>query len=114
MLFSTTSVEKRERRRAKDEHVTPGLHPHRTQKRRLPGVLTLRDVQDIELRVVGALEGFGLSIPEHDLDTLILDAIGFAYRIERALPPGTALEPILQATLDHRLASRATMLRRAA
>ena len=94
--------------------MTGVIHPRRAQERRLPGILTLRDVHDVERRVEEALEGLGLSIPEHELDTLILDAIGLAYRIERALPPGTELDPVLRTTLDHRLASSATMLRRAA
>lgn len=89
----------------------PARHPHSPDHpRRLPGVLTLRDVCDVEVRVTDSLERLG-PLPQQELDTLVLDAIGLAYRIERALPPGTALEPILQSALDHRVASRATKLR---
>ena len=73
--------------------MTGVIHPHRAQERRLPRIVTLRDVHDVERRVEEALEGLGLSIPEHELDTLILDAIGLAYRIERALPPEQSSSP---------------------
>ena len=88
------------------------LSPDRP-RRRLPGVLALRDIRDVEARVAGAVDRLG-PLPQAELDELVLDGIGLAYRIERALPPGTALEPILQSVLDHRLASRASNLRRAA
>jgi hypothetical protein len=94
--------------------VTPRqtLPPDRP-RRRLPGVLTLRDVEDVEARVADALDRLG-PLPQAELDELVLDGIGLAYRIERALPPGTSLEPILQTVLDHRLRSRAGNIRLAA
>jgi hypothetical protein len=86
----------------------------RAVDRRLPGMLTLRDVADVEARVTETLEALRLSLDAADFDALVLDAIGIAGRIERALPPDQALEPVLQAVLDDRLRSRATKLRRAA
>jgi hypothetical protein len=82
--------------------------------RLLPGVLRLRDVPDVEERVRETLTGFGHGPGTTDHDELVLDAIGLAFRIERALPPGHELEPVLQRVLDFRLASRASRLGKAA
>jgi hypothetical protein len=64
--------------------------------------------------VTEKLGALGLPLGTEDFDALVLDAIAIACRIERALPPGEALEPVLERVLDARLADRATRLRRAA
>ena len=71
----------------------------------LAGVLTLRDIRDLEQHVAGFFDGLGLRQPE--LRSAVLAAIGDAYRLDRALPSEHALEPLLYALL----AARAARLR---
>jgi hypothetical protein len=78
-------------------------HLDRAGRRRLlPGVLSLRDVEDVEEHAAGHLEGVPLSETERRAE--ILRAIGDAYRVDRALPPERPLLPLLDALLTSRAA----------
>ena len=79
----------------KDENGGP---PHRL----LQGVLTIRDVCDVERHVAAYFEG--LSLPAAQLRATVLGAVGDAYRIDRALPPERPLVPVLDAVLEMRAA----------
>jgi len=67
------------------------------RRRRLPGVLTLRDVRDVEQHVEELLAPLGLAGGE--LDRAVLQAIGTAYRIDRALQPERPLRPVLDSVI---------------
>lgn len=71
-------------------------------RRLLPGVLALRDVNDLELYLAGHLEGVQLAEAEWRAE--MLRAIGDAHRVDRALPPERPLLPVLDALLTARAA----------
>ena len=106
MVFSTKPIEKADdgTRRAQQPAIAS---PPTVLAAGFPACSPLRDIRDVEARVAGAVDRLG-PLPKRSVDELVLDGIGLAYRIERALPPGTALEPILQSMLDNRLLSRAS------
>jgi hypothetical protein len=70
-------------------------------RRLLPGVLRLRDVEDVERHAAGHLGG--LSMPEAQRRAVII-AVADAYRVDRALPPEKPLRPVLDSVLESRAA----------
>ena len=70
----------------------------------MPGVLTLRDVRDVESYVAAHLEARGIGPADEDHRELVLTGVQAAYRVERALPPERPLSPVLELLLEQRLA----------
>jgi hypothetical protein len=66
------------------------------------GVLSLREVEDVEYHV--ALRFEGLPLAPLDRDSIVLHGIAYACRIDRALPPEQPLRPVLDAVLDEHYA----------
>jgi hypothetical protein len=76
--------------------VTPG------RSRLLPGVLRLRDVEDVEAQAAAHFDKLALAGPDRQAE--ILRAIADAFRVDRALPPERSLLPLLDTLLAHRAA----------
>jgi hypothetical protein len=74
--------------------------------RQLSGILTLRDVADVEDYVAGQLQDLGVGHADEGYQDLVLAGVETAYRIERALPPEIPLRPVLDPLLGRRLAAR--------
>jgi hypothetical protein len=80
----------------------------------LPGVLTLRDVRDVESLVAAHVQELGVQPGDEDHTKLVLAGVQTAYRVERALPPERPLRPVLELLLEHRLAPERSRRRRTA
>jgi hypothetical protein len=72
--------------------------PHRLMN----GVLSLREIEDVEHHVASRFDG--LPLAPLDRDSIVLHGIAYACRIDRALPPEQALGPVLDPVLDKHVA----------
>ncbi len=79
--------------------------PPPKSRRYLPGVLTLRDVRDVESFVGAHVGELGVGPADEGHQELVLAGVQTAYRVERALPPEIPLRPVLERLLGHRLAT---------
>jgi hypothetical protein len=71
--------------------------------RRLRRVFSLRDIPDVEGRVTTALGQLSLPLEGERSDRLVLAGVEAIFRVERAVPRGQPLEPVLEGVLEQRL-----------
>jgi len=71
--------------------------------RRLPRVVSIRDIRDVEHLVTSTLER--LSLPTHGerSDHLVLAGVDAVFRVERSVPREHPLGPILDGVLEQGL-----------
>jgi hypothetical protein len=71
--------------------------------RRLPGVLALRDIPDVEQHVTSALERLSLPVVGEYSDRLVLAGVDAVFRVDRSVPREHPLAPVLDGVLEQGL-----------
>jgi hypothetical protein len=82
----------------------PDLHAAPEQPaRRLPRVVAVRDIADVEDLVTSALERLSLPVEGERSDRLVLAGVEAVFRVDRSVPRGHPLEPVLDGMLEQGL-----------
>lgn len=71
--------------------------------RRLPRVVALRDIPDVEAFVTSALERLALPVRGEHSDRLVLAGVDAVFRVDRSVPREHPLAPVLEGTLEQGL-----------
>jgi hypothetical protein len=71
--------------------------------RRLPRVVSIRDIRDVEQLVTSTMERLSLPMHGERSDRLVLAGVDAVFRLERSVPREHPLGPILDGVLDQGL-----------
>jgi hypothetical protein len=77
--------------------------PSPTLSRRLPRVVSIRDIRDVEQFVTSTMERLSLPTRGERSDRLVLAGVDAVYRVERSVPREHPLGPILNGLLEQGL-----------
>jgi hypothetical protein len=77
--------------------------PAPTLSRRLPRVVSIRDIRDVEQLVTSTMERLLLPTRGERSDRLVLAGVDAVYRVERSVPREHPLGPILDGVLEQGL-----------
>jgi hypothetical protein len=71
--------------------------------RRLPNVVALRDISDVERLVTSTLERLSLPVHGADSDRLVLAGVEAVFRVDRSVPREHPLGPVVDGMLEQNL-----------
>ena len=77
--------------------------PAPSLSRRLPRVVSIRDIRDVEQLVTSTMERLSLPTRGEHSDRLVLAGVDAVYRVERSVPREHPLGPILDGVLEQGL-----------
>jgi hypothetical protein len=77
--------------------------PAPTLTRRLPRVVSIRDIRDVEQLVTSTMKRLSLPLEGERSDRLVLAGVDAVYRINRSVPSEHPLTPMLDGLLEQSL-----------
>jgi hypothetical protein len=83
---------------ARDFHAVP-----KRPARRLPRVIALRDIRDVEGLVISTLERLALPVEGEHSDRLVRAGVEAVFRVDRSVPRDHPLAPVLDGMLEQRM-----------